>query len=92
METPVSSAIAASRNWYDRCSMTQTRPPLLVLDKLHKRYRHGLIRRRTTFSLAVDMKVLALVQDTDPALASAIVGSREAIWGILSDPVKFATI
>jgi len=38
------------------------------------------------------MKVLALLQDSDPALASAIVASREAIWGILSDPVKFATI
>ena len=37
-------------------------------------------------------KVLALLQDADPPLASAIVASREAIWGILADPVKFATI
>ena len=37
-------------------------------------------------------KVLALLQDADPQLASAIVASREAIWGILADPVKFATI
>jgi len=38
------------------------------------------------------LKVLALLQDSDPSLASAIVASREAIWGILSDPAKFATI
>ena len=38
------------------------------------------------------LKVLALLQDTDPPLAGAIVASREAIWGILADPVKFTTI
>lgn len=36
------------------------------------------------------MKVLSLLQDGDPALAKKIVSSREAIWGILSDPKKFA--
>jgi hypothetical protein len=36
------------------------------------------------------LKVLSLLQDADPSLAAAIVASREAIWGILSDPVKFA--
>lgn len=35
------------------------------------------------------LKVLALLQDTDPSLAKSIAGSREAIWGILADPVKF---
>ena len=38
------------------------------------------------------LKVLALLQDSDPPLAGAIVASREAIWGILADPAKFATI
>lgn len=38
------------------------------------------------------MKVLALLQDGDPQLASAVSASREAIWGILSDPAKFAAI
>jgi hypothetical protein len=38
------------------------------------------------------MKVLSLLQDSDPALASDIIASREAIWGILSDPKKFATL
>ncbi len=38
------------------------------------------------------MKVLALLQDADQQLASAIVASREAIWGLLADPVKFETL
>lgn len=36
------------------------------------------------------MKVLAVVQDGDPALASKINASREAIWAILADREKFA--
>lgn len=36
------------------------------------------------------MKVLSLLQDSDRALARDIVSSREAIWGILSDPKKFS--
>jgi hypothetical protein len=35
------------------------------------------------------LKVLSLLQDSDPPLARDIVASREAIWGILSDPQKF---
>lgn len=38
------------------------------------------------------LKVLALLQDGDPELARAIVTSREAIWSILADPAKFATL
>jgi hypothetical protein len=38
------------------------------------------------------LKVLALLQDGDPELARAIVASREAIWDILADPAKFATL
>jgi len=38
------------------------------------------------------LKVLSLLQDGDQALAAAIASSREAIWGILSDPAKFTTI
>jgi len=36
------------------------------------------------------LKVLALLQDSDPPLARDVVASREAIWGILSDPRKFS--
>ena len=46
---------------------------------------------RRSYDLLVQ-KVLSLLQDTDPPLATAIVASRDAIWGILSDPKKFATI
>ena len=35
------------------------------------------------------LKVLSLLQDTDPPLARDIVASREAIWGILANPEKF---
>ena len=38
------------------------------------------------------LKVLSLLQDRDPALARTIGSSREAIWGILSDPTKLAAI
>jgi hypothetical protein len=38
------------------------------------------------------LKVLALLQDADPPLAQAILASREAIWDILADPVKFSTV
>jgi hypothetical protein len=46
---------------------------------------------RRSYDLLV-LKVLSLLQDGDQALATAIAASREAIWGILSDPTKFATI
>jgi len=38
------------------------------------------------------MKVLSLLQDSDQNLASKVVSSREAIWALLSDPKKFATL
>jgi hypothetical protein len=38
------------------------------------------------------MKVLSVLQDEDVTLASDISSSREAIWGILRDPKKFAEI
>jgi hypothetical protein len=38
------------------------------------------------------MKVLSLLQDEDQKLASAVVSSREAIWDLLADPKKFASL
>jgi hypothetical protein len=38
------------------------------------------------------LKVLTLLQDSDRQLAEAITASREAIWGILADPQRFAEI
>ena len=41
---------------------------------------------------ALILKVLSLLQDKDPALANAIAASREAIWGILTDPAQFSNL
>jgi hypothetical protein len=38
------------------------------------------------------LKVLSVLQDGDPPLASQIWSSREAIWGVLADPAKFEKI
>jgi hypothetical protein len=46
---------------------------------------------RQKFDLLI-LKVLSLLQDGDPQLASAIASSRETLWGILLDPQKFAKI
>jgi hypothetical protein len=41
---------------------------------------------------ALLLKVLTLLQDADAPLAAEVASSREAIWGILTDPKKFAAI
>lgn len=46
---------------------------------------------RQPFDMLI-LKVLSLLQDKDPPLALAVAQSREAIWGILSDPEKFKNI
>ena len=38
------------------------------------------------------LKVLSLLQDSDPSLARTISASREAIWSILADPEKFNSL
>ena len=66
-----------------------------LLDDFRSYYKGQLKTTLAELRQAFDrllLKVLALLQDADPQLASAIAGSREAIWGILSDPVKFATV
>jgi hypothetical protein len=50
-----------------------------------------LAELRRPFDLLV-LKLLSLLQDSDPSLAAAIAASREAIWAILSDKTKFATL
>ncbi len=64
-----------------------------LLDRFRSHYRGGHKTPLPELRAAYDrllMKVLSLLQDGDPALAKKIVGSREAIWGILSDPKKFS--
>jgi hypothetical protein len=46
-----------------------------------------LAAMRQSYDLLL-LKVLSLLQDTDPALARDIVASHEAIWDIVSDPKK----
>jgi hypothetical protein len=53
--------------------------------------KHPSAELRQRYDLLL-LKVLSLLQDSDPQLAAAISSSREAIWGILSDPNKFAAI
>jgi hypothetical protein len=55
------------------------------------RAKTSLADLRRSYDLLV-MKVLTLLQDGDQALAKAVANSREAIWGILADPNKFAKI
>lgn len=38
------------------------------------------------------LKVHDLLKNGDPSLGSAIMNSREAIWAVLADPVKFAKL
>lgn len=55
----------------------------------HKRQGSAtLAELRRNYDLLL-LKVLSLLQDSDPPLARDIVKSRAAIWGILEDPGKF---
>ena len=51
----------------------------------------GVASLRQPYNMLL-LKVLSLVQDSDPSLARAISGSREAIWSILADPEKFKSV
>jgi len=63
-----------------------------LLDKFRAYYRKqtntSLAQLRRPYDMLL-LKVLSLLQDSDPTLARDIVTSREAIWGILADPEKF---
>jgi hypothetical protein len=60
-------------------------------DYYQGRTRITMAQLRRSYDLLL-MKVLSLLQDADPKLASAIVSSRETIWGLLADPKKFAAL
>jgi len=69
------------------------------VDDLLERFRsfhagHGgatLAKLREGYDLLV-LKVVALLQDKDTALARDISTSREALWSLLADPAKFKTL
>lgn len=46
---------------------------------------------RRSYDLLI-MKVVSLLQDSDSKLATDVVSSREAIWALLSDRKKFASL
>ena len=50
----------------------------------------GLAELRPAFDLLL-MKVLSLLQDKDPTLAKDIDGSRNVLWGVLTDRDKLAS-
>lgn len=66
-----------------------------LLDEFRELYKHPNSRptpqMREHFDVLL-LKVLTLLQDSDPPLAAAISSSKEAIWGILADPEKFSKI
>jgi len=55
------------------------------------RDRAALAKLRQQYDLLL-LKVLALLQDKDPALARDISTSREALWNLLADPAKFENL
>lgn len=57
----------------------------------HRDGKKAVTALRQPFDMLV-LKVLAVLQDGDPDLAKAISSSREAIWNILADPVKFNSL
>ncbi len=66
-----------------------------LLDRFRAHYQGRTKTSLAELRQAYDMlllKVLSLLQDDDPTLARMIGLSREPIWGILADPVKFATL
>lgn len=66
-----------------------------LLERFKAHYQAGrksdVAALRQSYNMLV-LKVLSLVQDGDPTLAQTIAASREALWGILSDPVKFNSL
>lgn len=50
-----------------------------------------LAKLRDSYNLLV-LKVVSLLQDKDAPLARDIFTSREALWNLLADPVKFKTL
>ena len=66
---------------------------LLDAFRAHHRGQNGapLTALRQRYDLLM-FKVLTLLQDGDPPLATAINSSREAIWGVLNDPAKLTAI
>src|SRR4030095_6452693 len=70
-------------------------PAADLLEQLRAHYASGrkasIDSLRQPYNMLI-LKVLSLLQDSDPALARTISASREAIWSILADPDKFNSL
>ena len=66
-----------------------------LLDEFRRYYQGNsktdMAELRRSYNLLL-MKVLSLLQDEDKKLSASIVSSREAIWDLLANPKKFATL
>ncbi|MEY2921008.1 MAG: hypothetical protein RL261_2313, partial [Pseudomonadota bacterium] len=75
---------------FTKLSLKNQVDDLLVMFRAYHK-RQGaltLVDLRRNYDMLM-LKVLALLQDSDPSLARDIVRSRAAIWSILADPGKF---
>jgi hypothetical protein len=61
------------------------------LTRFHRKGRGRLDRLRERYDSLV-LKIMSLVQDEEPQLASDIDRSRERIWELLADPQGFAEL
>jgi hypothetical protein len=61
------------------------------LTRFHRKGRGRLDRLRERYDSLV-LKIMSLVQDEEPQLASDIARSREGIWELLADPEGFAEL
>ena len=75
---------------FTKISLKNQVDDLLAQFRAYHKHQAGetIAELRQAYNLLM-LKVLSLLQDSDPALARDIVASREAIWGILADPKKF---
>ena len=75
---------------FTKLSLKNQVDDLLVMFRAYHRRQSAvtLVELRRNYDMLM-LKVLALLQDTDPTLARDIVRSRAAIWSILADPRKF---
>jgi hypothetical protein len=70
-----------------------TSPTLVRSPSVTRTRKYGGIRRHPcSTALTRLLKVLSLLQAGDPTLAHDVAASREALWGILEDPVKFTAV
>ena len=64
---------------------------LEALSRFHRDGKGKLDNLRNRFE-ALTLKLQALLEPEEPALAASLARSREAIWGLLADPESFARL